>query len=76
MYTTQEINRAKEIIKQIARENHVSEQQVRKDMQEAMSYGRNNPDPMVQARWRSFKFRGSEPMVEEFILWAASLAIE
>ena len=74
MYTKWELNRAAEIIRQIARENNVPEEQVRKDMKEAMDAGRNNPDPAVQARWREFHYAGDEPTLEEFILWMAEIA--
>lgn len=74
MYTERELKRAAQIIKHIARENNVPEAQVRADMQEAMDYGRNNPDPSVQARWKGFRFAGSEPTLEECILWVAAIA--
>ena len=57
------------IIKRIARDNHVSEAQVRADMKEAMDFGRNNHDPAVQHEWASFHYDGDDPTVEEFILW-------
>jgi len=73
MYTEKELKAATKIIRRIAREHHVPEEQVRSDMTEAMNAGRNNPDPAVQARWATFRFSGKEPTVEEFILWAAAL---
>ena len=74
MYTKRELKRAAEIIKQIARDNNVPEAQVRADMQEAMDYGRKNPDPIAQARWKDFHYAGAEPTLEEFILWVAAIA--
>ncbi|MCI9194749.1 MAG: hypothetical protein HFF14_04160 [Angelakisella sp.] len=74
MYTKKELESAANIIKKIAYENHVTEAQVRADMEEAMNLGRNNPDPAVQARWALFQYAGSEPTVEEFILWTAAMA--
>ena len=74
MYTKRELRKATQIIKRIAREHNVSEAQVHADMLEAMRYGRQNPDPTVQARWAEFQYAGNEPTVEEFILWSASLA--
>lgn len=74
MYTQKELEAASDIIRQIAREHHVPEEQVRSDMEEAMNAGRSNPDPSVQARWASFHYAGEEPTVEEFILWTASMA--
>jgi len=73
MYTEKELKAATKIIRRIAREHHVPEEQVRSDITEAMNAGRNNPDPAVQARWATFRFSGKEPTVEEFILWAAAL---
>lgn len=74
MYTKRELKRAAEIIKKIARDNNVPEAQVRADMQEAMDYGRKNPDPIAQARWKDFRYAGPEPTLEEFILWVAAIA--
>ena len=46
MYTKRELKRAAGIIRQIARDNHVTEEEVRRDMQEAMDVGRSNPNPV------------------------------
>ncbi len=75
MYTEKELKAAAGIIRQIACEHQVPAEQVRSDMTEAMSAGRSNPDPAVQARWATFRFSGKEPTVEEFILWAAENAL-
>ncbi len=71
MYTKKELAYAADIIRRIARENHVSEAQVRADMLTAMTIGRANKDPLIQAQWAEFRFAGAEPTVEEFILWTA-----
>lgn len=73
MYTKKELKTAVGIIKQIARAHHVTEEQVRADMEEAMNAGRGNTNPAVQARWATFQYAGMEPTVEEFILWAAAM---
>ena len=65
------MRRAAGIIRQIARDNHVTEEEVRRDMKEAMDVGRSNPDPAVQAKWAGFEYAGDEPTLEEFILWMA-----
>ena len=65
MYTKRELKRAAGIIRQIARDNHVTEEEVRRDMKEAMD------DPAVQAKWAGFEYAGDEPTLEEFILWMA-----
>lgn len=76
MFTQRELKRVGDIIKQIARENHVSEYQVRADMQEAMESARRNTDPLAQARWKEFRYSGANPTLEEFILWVASMAVK
>lgn len=73
MYAKEELQAAAKVIKEIAQGHHVSEEQVRADLKEAMDIGRSNPDPAVRARWTTFRYAGEEPTVEEFILWATSL---
>ena len=50
MYTKRELKQAAEIIWQIAKDNHVTEEEVRRDMKEAIDVERSNPDPAVQAK--------------------------
>ena len=52
-------------------DNHVTEEEVRRNMKEAMDAGRNNHDPAIQAKWAGFEYAGDEPTLEEFILWMA-----
>ena len=49
MYSEFDLKRTAQIIVKIARENNISEEQVRADIKEAMEAGRNDPDPIVQA---------------------------
>lgn len=72
MYTKRELKRAAGIIRQIARENHVTEEEVRRDMKEAMDAGRQNTNPAVQTKWAGFEYAGEEPTLEDFILWMAA----
>lgn len=72
MYMKGDLRRTAEMIRQIACEHKVTEEEVRKEMKEAMDAGRMNPDPAVQAKWAGFDFEGEEPTLEEFILWMAS----
>ena len=72
MYTKKELEYAANIIRRIAQEHHVPEAEVRSEMYEAMRAGRNNSDPEVQVRWRTFHYAGDEPTVEEVILWTSS----
>lgn len=73
MYTEKERKAVAGIIRQIAREHHVPETQMRSDMEEAIHAGKNHPDPAVQARWATFRYAGAEPTLEEFILWVATM---
>ena len=72
MYSQKELTFAAGIIRQTARDNHVSVAQVRAEMMEAIRTGRSSPDPAVRRKWAFFQFAGEEPTPEEFILWAAS----
>lgn len=62
---------AKDIIKQVARNNGVSEEEVRAEMKAAMMAGWNNPDPKVRELWSSIPCEGKMPTPEELIIWAA-----
>lgn len=73
MYTKRQLKRAAGTIRQIARENGMPEEEVRMDLRKAMQAGRHNPDPSVQGRWKEFPYAGSEPTVEEFILWLSEM---
>ena len=44
------------IILQFTRGNHVAEEEVRRDIEEAMDAGRNNPDPAVQTKLAGFLY--------------------
>lgn len=73
MLTKRELRTAGNIIREIARNSGTSEAQIRADIQEAIRYGKSNPDPAVQVRWASFHYSGLEPTAEEFILWVVSM---
>ena len=74
MFTKAELEHASRIISMISKENSIPEIQVRTEMREAMDAGRKDQTPSVQAQWSTFEFAGSEPTVEEFILWVAEQA--
>lgn len=44
--------------------------EVRSDMEKAIRYGISNPDPTVQALWKTIPCAGESPKPEELILWA------
>lgn len=41
-------------------------------MIQAMEAGMNNPDPEIQAKWKTIPCRGEKPTPEELIVWAAN----
>ena len=61
--------RASKAISQVAKSHHVSEDTVRKEIQEAISEALRNPDPAVQALWKQIPCAGKIPEPEELIDW-------
>ena len=76
MYSRIELKKTARNIKRVARQNDVSEEEVRRDMLVAMNAARSNDDPAVKARWETFHYSGSEPTLEEFLVWCSHLAKE
>ena len=60
------------IIKIIALQHGVTEHHVRMEMKKAMISGLLNPNPRVQALWKSIPCEGEYPTPEEFIVWTAN----
>ena len=58
------------IIRHIAKQEGVSEQEVLDEMQKAIDAGYSNPDPAVQAYWASMPFKG-KPTPQELIVCLA-----
>lgn len=76
MYSKARLALAAAVVRQIAQQEGVPETQVRADMYEAMNQARHNSDPAIQAQWSTFRYSGSEPTIEEFILWVSDRAQE
>ena len=72
MYTENELRKTSEVIRQVACQNHFSENEMRESMNEAITPDHLNPGPDTHAVWSTFSFAGDNPTPEEFILWAAS----
>jgi len=62
---------AERSIHHIAKENGTTEQEVRNEMMIAIRAAMNNPDPKVQEQWKHFRFEGTEPTPEEFMIYVA-----
>ena len=54
-------------IKKIAAQEGVSEEIIYSEIQKAITEGYNNPDPTVQAYWRSLAPNGTVPSPEKLI---------
>ena len=54
-------NKAKKAFKQIAKKEGVSIASVRHEIAIAIAEARNNPDPKIQAAWKTFPARGAIP---------------
>ena len=62
-------HQASKAISQVAKSHHVSEDTVRKEIQEAISEALSSPDPAIQALWKQIPCVGETPEPEELIAW-------
>lgn len=69
-----ELEKAAQMIIRLAELHGVSENDVRADLMEAMKAAKQNTDPLVQERWRSFSYAGEEPTADEFLAWVLTQA--
>ena len=58
------------IIRQIAKQDGVTAEEVIDEMLKALDAGYNNPDPAVQSYWASMPFEG-QPTPQELIVYLA-----
>ncbi len=68
MFSETELFRAKKAIRDLAKQNRVSEDKIREEMTAAIDAGFTNQDPSVKAVWKNSPFNESRPSPEEFIL--------
>lgn len=66
--------RAANAIRETARRNHVSEKEVREEMELCIRLGQTSPDPAVRARWDAIPRRGKTLTVEELVDYLAKKA--
>ena len=69
MYAEEELTRARRAIVILAMRDNVPEEQIRSDLQEAISVLFRSTNPNLQAKRATCEFSGSEPTPEEFITW-------
>jgi len=54
-------------LRKIAKNNGVSEAEVRREIELAIEDARENPDPGIQAFWKGVPRKGDKPTVEDVI---------
>lgn len=57
----------KKIIRQIAKENGVTQREVEHEMKEAIRVGMASTDPVAKAFWMKIAPDGKEPSIEKFL---------
>ena len=63
------LGRARKAIKRLAKEHGVPEEEVRREIEEAMLAGMADPDPEIQAQWAAIRWRNGKPTVDEFVAY-------
>ena len=66
--TKQQLDR---IIEQVASQNRVTPQEVRREMQKVMESAMASTDPVVQAQWSKIPRKGETVTLEELIEYVA-----
>lgn len=59
------------VMERVAREEGVSVETVRKEIDEAMRIGMQSSDPAVQAKWKEIPCEGERPTPEELLVFIA-----
>ena len=60
------------IIKQVAKQNGVTPEEVEKEIKEAIRIGMTSQNPIVQARWKLISPSDKAPTVDEFLTYLTS----
>ena len=71
IYSQEQLNQAKQIIRQMAAARGISEDAIRIEMSAAIDAALAETDPQVRDTWAHSPFAHTRPTVEEFILFAA-----
>ena len=61
------------ILRQVAKENHTTPEEVEREMQRAIDAAYENPDAETRALQQQIPCRGSRPTPEEFIFGIAAM---
>lgn len=62
------------IFDQIAKKNHTTVEEVRREMELAIRMAFGNPDPKIQEEWAKIPYEGKEPTPEEVITYVMNQA--
>lgn len=73
--TKRELNRAAENISALAKLHGVPEAEIRSEISQAIQAFCSSQNPSAQALQRTFRFNGSNPSPEEFLLWFRNLFV-
>lgn len=63
---------AEAALREVARKNHTTVEEVRKEIRLAMIAAMCNPDPAIQKRWNAIPYAGDTLTPEDFITYVAS----
>ena len=63
---------AEAALREVARKNHTTVEEVRKEIRLAMIAAMCNPDPAIQKRWNAIPHAGDTLTPEDFITYVAS----
>jgi hypothetical protein len=63
---------AEAALREVARKNHTTVEEVRKEIRLAMIAAMCNPDPDIQKRWNAIPHAGDTLPPEDFITYVAS----
>ncbi len=74
--TLSDILSGRHALQEVARRERKSLDEVRGDVQAAISEMQSNQDPQVRARWAASPFAERTPSPEEFIAWCANTVRE
>ena len=64
--------KAERALKKIAKRDGITVAEVRHEIEVAIATARQNPDPKIQAFWKSVPCKGEYPTPEETIVFIAS----
>lgn len=65
------MSKFKKVLREIAKNEGISQKEVYREMQKAINAGYNNPDPAIQAAWKEVFMPFGKPRPEDVIRYCA-----